>query len=229
VRPVNKGKDAGEFKPYQDAQNLLQERIGEFCSYCERWIASAIHVEHKQPKNEYPKLQYSWQNFLLSCSNCNSTKSHGKLNLDDYVWPDVHNTFLAFQYAAEGKIHPVTGFGPSLDARIDKTWKTLGLNRHPDTATNGFEAPTTKDKRWTHRRDEWEKAHRRQIELKKYDTPHLRGCIVDMAASRGMFSIWFTVFSDDIDMRRRLIEAFIGTDKTSFDDEFQPVKRTATL
>ena len=71
MRPVNKGGDLGDFNPYNDAQQPLISRLGENCSYCERWIAGGIHVEHKLPKGEYPNFKLKWTNFLLACGNCN--------------------------------------------------------------------------------------------------------------------------------------------------------------
>ena len=58
MRPVDKGADRGEFNPYTDAQAPLIELLGMNCSYCERWIASAIHVEHKIPKSQNENLKY---------------------------------------------------------------------------------------------------------------------------------------------------------------------------
>ena len=53
----------------------------------------------------------------------------------------------------------------------------------------------------------------------------MRERIVESAAARGMFSIWWTVFAADVDMRQRLREAFTGTDGTSFDINESPVPR----
>ena len=132
MRPVDKGPDQGVFNPYKDAQQPLVKQIGEYCSYCERWIASAIHVEHKRPKNDYPKEKFLWDNFLLSCSNCNSGKGSGNLELVDYVWPDTDNTFLAYCYDAEGRVFVSQNLDAHLSEKAHRTWIMLGLNRHPD-------------------------------------------------------------------------------------------------
>ena len=52
---------------------------------------------------------------------------------------------------------------------------------------------------------------------KQKNNVSLREQIVDTAASRGMFSIWWTVFVGDVDMRQRLRKAFVGTHAASFD------------
>lgn len=225
MRPVDKGVDQGEFNPHNDAQQPLMEQLGEYCSYCERWIASGIHVEHKKPKKEYPQDQYRWRNFLLSCCNCNSGKGHGELDLLDYVWPDCDNTFRAFLYDSEGRVLPQSGYGNDLDTKLKKTWLMLGLDRHPDVRTPGIQMPTVKDKRWIHRREAWIKALRYRNKLALCDTSELRADIVEMATERGMFSIWMSVFHDDSNLRRRLIEAFPGTATDCFDSVGQPVQR----
>ena len=52
-----------------------------------------------------------------------------------------------------------------------------------------------------------------------------RELIVENAIGRGMFSIWWPVFAGDVDMRRRLREAFIGTHGASFDINENPIPR----
>ncbi|MEW6996233.1 HNH endonuclease [Colwelliaceae bacterium BS250] len=225
MRPVNKGRDLGDFSPYNNAQQPLISRLGENCSYCERWIAGGIHVEHKKPKGKYPNLKLKWTNFLLACGNCNSSKGSDRLNLVDYVWPDSENTLRAFKYESEGRILPSTGFGGILDQRIEDTWKLLGLNRHPDSTVAGFVIPTAKDKRWVHRKVEWQKATDNKARLLRNDTVDFREMVVDIAVSRGMFSIWYTVFSDDKDMKSRLILRFDNTERLCFDDEYDPIAR----
>ena len=227
MRPVDKGSDLGEFHPYNDAQQPLQNRLGEFCSYCERWIAGGIHVEHKKPKAHYGELEFQWRNFLLACGNCNSAKGSGRFELEDYVWPDADNTMKAFEYGAEGRILPKVGFGDELDQKIENTWTLFGLNRHPDATVHSFKLPTTKDKRWIHRKKEWDKATKNKTSLLENDNTVLRDMIIDIAYAKGMFSIWYSVFSDDIDMKRRLIAVFENTAINCFDDDFDLVTRPA--
>lgn len=226
MRPVDKGIDLGEFNPYEKAQQPLTDRLGEYCSYCERWIASGIHVEHKKPKNDYPQDEFLWNNFLLACGNCNSGKGHGKLNLDDYLWPDSDNTFRAFVYDSEGRVLPNTIYSEPLNQKIENTWRMLGLNKHPDPFTPGHQPQTVKDNRWLHRKQAWQKAIKRKQELEISDTEQRRMEIAEMASERGFWSVWMTVFQDDTDMRRRLIQAFKGTCIECFNTDTQPIQRT---
>ena len=46
------------------------------CAYCEQKLLDAPkHIEHYRPKDIYYWLGYSWDNLLLCCGSCNSTKS----------------------------------------------------------------------------------------------------------------------------------------------------------
>lgn len=49
------------------------------------------------------------------------------------------------------------------------------------------------------------------------DSPEVRDLITQVAAGRGGFSIWWTAFAGDVDMRRKLREAFLGTHGGCFD------------
>ena len=47
----------------------------------------------------------------------------------------------------------------------------------------------------------------------------------DLVPSKGFFSVWMTVFRDHCDMLERFIQAFRGTDSSSFDCDGQAVQR----
>lgn len=227
MRPIDKGADRGAFSKYQDAQKLLIEQLGEYCSYCERWLATSIAVEHKKPKQKHPEDEFLWHNFLLSCANCNSTKQGDEINLDEFIWPDADNTFRAFIYDEEGRVIPKQDFSDAkINQQIYATWQMLGLNRHEDVYSfQGIAEPTDKDKRYIHRRDEWKLALLKKRNLAALDTEERRREIADDSARRGMFSIWMTVFSDDADMKRRFIAAFQGTATNCFDENGNPCPR----
>ena len=69
---------------YLDTENRykvrsVQTRLNEIyhlkCAYCEQKLWDAPkHMEHYRPKNIYYWLAYSWDNLLLSCGSCNSSK-----------------------------------------------------------------------------------------------------------------------------------------------------------
>jgi uncharacterized protein (TIGR02646 family) len=223
MRPVDKGLAPAIYAQYRDAEPDLRARLGDYCSYCERQIETHLAIEHIQPKSLVPALATAWANFLLSCVNCNSCKGNAVVNLPDYFWPDADNTLRAFTYVRGGLIEPDASLIPALAAKAAATIQLVGLNRFPGSA--GGE-PTLADQRWLRRQQVWVKAEWCRDLLALQDTIHIRELIVELATARGEFSIWWTVFSADIDMRRRLREAFLGTHGASFDANEDRVPRT---
>ncbi|AAZ98637.1 HNH nuclease [Thiobacillus denitrificans ATCC 25259] len=221
MRPVDKGKDLGSFKPYNKACAPLQDRLGEYCSYCERWIAAAIEVEHILPKKANPSQKYRWSNFLLACKNCNTGKGSDQIIVTDYLWPDLDNTFLAFCYDDEGRAYPNPRLPPAILEKAKATWTLTNLNWHPDTTFTGMVAPSEKDHRHSHRKQAWIYASDKRNQLLQYDTPDRRVSVAKDALQRGMFSVWMTVFNTtselDREIRRLLIENFVGTATNCFD------------
>jgi hypothetical protein len=99
-------------------------------------------------------------------------------------------------------------------SRAQVTIALTGLDKFPG---NPGREPTTSDRRWLRRHEIWQMAQRDRSRLLANNTIEVRELIVENALGRGMFSIWWTVFAGDIDMRRRLREAFVGTHIASFD------------
>ena len=214
MRPVDKGAAPAVYARYQDAGVGLMCRIGDYCSYCERQIETHLAVEHIQPKDSHPTLRNSWANFLLSCVHCNSSKGKQDVALCDYFWPDRDNTLRAFEYVNGGLVRPHANLVAVDQAKARDTITLTGLDKFPG---NQGREPTSSDRRWLRRQQAWQLAEKDRARLATEDTTAMREKIVETAASRGMFSIWWTVFAGDVDMRRRLREAFEGTDAGSFD------------
>src|SRR5579863_9385903 len=105
MRPVVRGDSpqANDYEDYRDAFPDLAARIGRFCSYCERRIATSLAVEHIQPKGvpAYQHLEGRWDNFLMGCVNCNSTKGDEDVILSEVLLPDRDNTAAAYVYTMD--------------------------------------------------------------------------------------------------------------------------------
>jgi uncharacterized protein (TIGR02646 family) len=224
MRPVDRGSAPRSYTKYQDAQADLINRIGDYCSYCERQIECNLAVEHIRPKSWVPMLRNDWSNFLLGCVNCNSCKGDKDIDIDDYFWPDADNTFLAFEYLDAGLVvtHPSLHHPEGVKAQA--TIELFGLDRDPGHPNKG-KRPTSKDKRWLRRQEIWRIAKRELGRLQRDDTPNIRELIVEVAISRGLFSIWMKVFEHDPDMRCRLIRGFRGTAINCFDTGGQAISR----
>lgn len=218
--PVDEENKPKVFSKYQDARGELIDRLGEYCSYCEMPLGASLAVEHAQPKTKNPDLELSWDNFLLGCVNCNSTKGDKDVLLDDYYWPDRDNTIRAFEYLKGGILRVNSSLINSQRERARKTMELTGLEKTPEND------PARKDRRWLNRGKAWETAERSLKNLQINDTPQMREQIVETATSRGFFSVWMTVFREDSDMLGRFIAAFPGTCSSCFDSQGHPIPRS---
>lgn len=152
MRPIDKGPAPRAYTDYTAAIDDLEDRLGLYCSYCERRLPSGLALEHKAPKRLHPRRRLDWGNFLLSCSNCNSVKGETDLADDATLWPDRHNTFLAITYERGGLVGVSEALPASLAARAQALVDMVGLNRHVD---KGFPDPTGRDRRWQQRDSVW--------------------------------------------------------------------------
>jgi uncharacterized protein (TIGR02646 family) len=222
MRPVDRGAAPQVFTNYRDAFPHLRGRVGDYCSYCERRLETNLAVEHKQPKALVPALENEWTNFLLGCVNCNSAKGDTPITLIDYFWPDTENTMSVFSYTHGGLIHPSAGLTPALQSKASETLRLVGLDRYPG---NPGREPTFADLRWERRFEIWQKAEYCRKLIDENDTDQIRNTVVEVAKESGMYSIFWTVFGGDKDMRKRLREAFIGTSFACFDPNENPLPR----
>lgn len=222
MRPVTRGASPHptDFTDYRDAFVPLVGRIGSYCSYCERYIATNLAVEHIQPKKlkrpdgslPYAHLEGRWTNFLLGCVNCNSAKGDQDVDLAAVTLPDRDNTFAAFVYRADGTVAPAPG-APSGAAELIRL---TGLDRTVRHAYDDNGKLIATD-RTSQRMEIWDIAQRNLYRWRQSPTPALQGAIVDLAVASGFFSIWMTVFADEPVVRRALLDAHRGTAHDCFD------------
>jgi len=229
MRPVERGPIPSApdgaprvFAEYQDARADLIAHLGEYCSYCEMQLDASLAVEHVQPKKgpgAQPHLALDWGNFLLGCTNCNSTKGHRAIVIDDYYWPDRDNTLRMLVYKEGGIVQPHPDLTPDVQARARRTIEMVGLDKNP------LNDPQASNRRWNNRREAWDMAERARQRLAAHDTERMRDQIVETAQAKGYWSVWMTAFADDADMRQRLITAFPGTAIACFDEHGLVVTR----
>lgn len=222
MRPVERGVCPQDvqgqpirFTEYTDARPYLIERLGDYCAYCEVQQSNALTLDHIEPRLHAPQRERDWNNLLPACANCNGTK--GARRLDVYL-PDRDNTARAFQYGEEGLLAPHPALEPEQRDKAHRTLKLLGLDRTPANA-----APAT-DRRWLNRREAWNLAQRSlgRWQRRRGDQD-IRESIIDLAKSRGHWSIWMAVFEAEPEIRQALIDAFPGTCRSCFDANTRPV------
>ncbi|MEL6699960.1 MAG: HNH endonuclease [Bacteroidota bacterium] len=221
MRPVAKGNvptdPKGEeivFKKYARSRRYLIDRIGEYCSYCERKIQANLAVEHVRPKKTNPDLKLSWDNFLLGCTNCNSTKGDKKVVLEEFVWPDMDPTFEYFSYDASGVVKVNENItDENLRKRIEATIELVGLqNRAPKKGSIAWQEAS--DRRHEHRMkayidsreasDTYKKANKAVREL-------MRGYIEMIVVADGFWTIWMEAFEEFPEVTEMLKNCIPGT------------------
>lgn len=215
MRPIRRGASPSvtDFDPYDKAKPDLIARLGPFCSYCERRIPTNLAIEHIQPKNlpAYAPLVGRWDNFLLGCVNCNSSKSDKDVILADVLLPDRDNTFHAFTYHCDGTVVPSQAvINAGLKAKADATLKLVGLDKKISQTLDENGKLVAID-RMAQRLEVWALAIDSLSDLHACSNDVMRKKIAQLALGYGYFSIWVAVFIGDIDMCNRFIDAFSGT------------------
>lgn len=211
MRPVDKGTNTTVFSEYAQAKGDLLDRIGPYCSYCER--PCDLAVEHIAPKAKYPDRLLDWMNFLLACVNCNGIKTDKDTLAERHLFPDKANTAYAFVYGQDGRVRTNPNLADDEFAVAQRTLELVGLDRFP--RLDGRRS----DLRWQWRDEAWRIAEISREQLLRNPSEELRQQITFTAKKTGYFSVWMTVFASDADMKRRFLDTFPGTRRTCFDDD----------
>ena len=236
MRPVDKGEAPDiRIDDYNDAKPYLETRIGEYCSYCEMRVNNCLAVEHKESKNSGGALN-DWNNFLLGCTYCNSRKLEKikKGELEKWLWPDQHNTFLAFTYKnAVPTLNEVflKTEGEDVYNKAKQIFDDLKLDNRP--LKPGSAGKKDKDKRWECRFGALGYAEDAKKTYEKQKTQEGRDDqiknIIAQAKLSGFFSVWMMVFDDCSEVKKALIDAYPGTAKDCFDENGVAVNRPGEI
>jgi uncharacterized protein (TIGR02646 family) len=213
MRPVNKSlytQNKATYKPYGTAKDDLFSAIGSFCSYCEReGFHSALDVEHIKHQNTYPFEEFNWDNFLLSCTNCNSCKKTKEITNE--LLPDRDNTFEVFVYLEGGYIQCNPNLDENLKRKAQALLNLVRLDRVP--GKNGY---TGNDTIWIERKTVWETAQRYLAKYQNGDCDI--ETVKDLALPNGFWSIWMRTFENFPEVQKELINSFKGTRIEFFQD-----------
>jgi uncharacterized protein (TIGR02646 family) len=217
-----------DYNKYGDALPILEANLGQYCSYCEVF-SSDTEVEHIISKDQDKSLETKWNNFLIACGRCNGkgNKSNNLVDLDNIYFPDTHNTFICFSYLEGGIVQLNPALATNERQKAENLMNLVGLDKYP--SNKKYPKHTLNDKQWSFRRTAWELAEKYLDKFTKETTDV--DTIIDLALSRGFFSVWFTVFQAHDDVKKALIEKFIGTTTECFDasNYYAPIKRTTEM
>ena len=189
MRPVDKGVAPRVYRDYGEARHDLAEIIGYYCSYCEMKVYNSIEIEHILPRNR-GGAPVDWSNFLLSCKYCNTIKSDHNANLENYVWPDLDNTDLVFDYSEADVIKAKVDITQNIRILAENTINLMGLNRIP----GGAREPTEADTRWRSREEVWTMAKKSFSNWNQAKIPPMASQIAASALTSGHYSIWIEIF-----------------------------------
>lgn len=227
MRPVERGTAPRTYSKYGDAIGDLEERLGTYCSYCERRLPASLAVEHVVPKDLHPELKTEWTNFLLACANCNSVKGDQPVEVDNFLWCDRDNTFLAFAYSNGGFVQLADNLNEVQKNKAQALLDLVGLQRHK---ASGWGRPASRDKRWQDRELAWASAEACRDNFENIgQTNEARKLVLEVAKYCGFFSVWMNVFSDYPDVKRELIKIFTGTATSCFDADGKPINRPNSI
>lgn len=229
MKPVYKGASPGLYSHYDQAKIDLIERLGQHCSYCERFKdVGDLHVEHIYPKRSHKSREHDWDNFLLACNVCNSKKNnnlgHGRQRrlYERFIWPHRDNTALAFKYYSDGRVEENRNLSQQTRLLTINTIKMLGLLTR-QTKAKKYEARAIAVSGIKIREEIWQEIESLRTDYKKNRNRMLAREMAKKAVQRGHFSIWMAVFSNFPEFRNELITAF-KADRRRFDVNARAVR-----
>ena len=108
----------------------LTRIFASLCAYCEE--ATKGEVEHLRPKSRFPRLVYSWSNWLLACHECNHAKSStwpvgGYVDPCSRLGPGAPESYFVFD-TQTGFISPNRTLNRYHRVKAQRTIDDLGLN-----------------------------------------------------------------------------------------------------
>ena len=239
MRPIDKGDSPinGDFEKYQDAHPYLIQRLGNYCSYCERRLEVGLAVEHICPKITNKIIEKKWSNFLLACVQCNSTKGDTDIspeNKNHYVWPDEDDTYHMIDYpeADAYKAVPANNLDAATRQRVQNTIDLVDVNH----TTDEYAQTTYKDK--LAKRQEVASECKRQLNtyinakamhdsrgslkgqtdlINKIESNYeqITTGIISAAKEFGCWSVWMRTFEGIPEIKERLLD-YWGTNKKYF-------------
>ena len=203
TRTTGRGQQVQQSEEYGFFRKSLVQRLGEYCSYCEVPLGASLAVEHIVSKGAVALLEVTWDNFVLACTNCNSTKG-SQVDIDNvgdyYFASDTSiNTFQKFRYQL---VNGAVIVAPAVanDRRAVNTIALTQLNRQR------VDDSKASDRRLANRTNTWMIATELSQRLAPYyrqpggtanadpAVQLLKDQIKAVAVAHGFWSVWMTVF-----------------------------------
>jgi len=228
MRPVNKGSWPTtpvrslkiKFTDWSKAIPILKQRTGWYCHLCEMRVTNALAIEHIKPKEHFSKLESHWDNFLLICNHCNSSKLAKVPQASyrrKYYWPHLNNTLLAFEYGHKLPfISPAANLSKPQRARAVRLIRLYSLNKQVNS--NG-----ESDTRWIEKMSALKDAIDSLIEYQ--NSKITVESITRLAKKTGFFAIWLSIFNNTPQVKEALINCSDFHVSSFFDLTLHPIPR----
>ncbi|TAD91847.1 MAG: hypothetical protein EAZ99_00500 [Alphaproteobacteria bacterium] len=205
MRPVNRGPRPTDdtknqlkvFGGYGDAREDLINRLGRYCCYCNTRLTHAPEIDHVKPKSLHRHLETDWNNLLLCCKSCNTSK--GTQEIDHLFRPDRDNTGRILS-VDHGALVPHPSLGDDERKEVSALLTVFNLNGMPRSIGDS-------------RLDDLNKAqvtaqrHQRSFNDGKLDVSD----ICNIATQIGFWLAWYQEFANHPDVLNALNHAFPGT------------------
>jgi HNH endonuclease len=203
MRPIKKGawpKDNNgnnlDFSDYTKAKPFLIERTGLYCHLCERNVQrSDLTIEHIQGQTLHPGKKGDWDNFLLSCRSCNSTKKEDVSSINNYFWPHIHYTLAIFESDLETGLVSYNMECITKDDYVNKAKgliRIYGLDKTHNSDGTSHDSYIERLKAITIIKFKLERIKKRGNQLEEEDISEI--CMD--AIRYGFFSVWLKVFEN---------------------------------
>lgn len=231
MRPINKGsKPIMKVTKYRDYYDVLKNRIGCYCSYCERPLPnSELPIEHVRPQSTNKEYTLCWNNLLLSCYTCNSHKDKceqqlrniNDLNFGVYAFPHIYDTYHLITYP-EPTYMPIFNENqdPIYKSKVDNLLKLLKI----ENIDNLTEEELLEENEISSKRimSGQEAKELREDLNKDMSQEKIDGAIKKIKreiVKCGFWSIWMKYFEDIDEIKLMLLDFIHGTEKRYFQDE----------
>jgi hypothetical protein len=236
MRPIDKGTtpttESGIIKVVTDHKNWrkdLIDRLGAYCCYCNMPLTDSPQVEHVVAQNLGGNI-LDWNNLLLACGACNRIKSDEPFQSNTHYLPEIHNTYLAFDFRIESVngemkafVIPTNTLMPNQRAKAVATIRLCALDRD----TTRIEDQIT-DMRWKFRFEScWEAIFCRKDwdDWGKNVPSNFLPLLITIVVKSGFWWVWFMIFYDVEVVRQALVTQFVGTARDCFDAQYNPIPR----
>ncbi len=144
AQQVTRGKVLFDQKSRSQAFRPVRDALGKLCSgarrccYCED--SQATDIEHIWPKDFYPGLVFSWENYLYGCTRCNRPKS----NRCEIYSHDTRLNVPAF--VKQHKSHPPEGDPLLINPRLEDPFEFMMLELQDTFFFLPIKAPGTQSR-----------------------------------------------------------------------------------